>query len=241
MISRRNIRVKVMQTLYSVETSENTITPAQAARILEKHLDQSRQLFITLVYFLGEVARYAETDARQRASKHLPTAEDLNVNTRLAGNTVLWSIRENESCKKAIASLKPETLIDTDWIRKIYLQLVETPQYREYIKMTERNKKEEKEILDFIFTDLMLPNEDFISMIEESFIHWDDDAEMMSLLMLNFTAKPKTYNFEDFISEEKWQFARKLIETVMEKNEYCMELIKPKLQNWDPERDAEAA
>ncbi|RTL56168.1 MAG: transcription antitermination factor NusB [Sphingobacteriales bacterium] len=238
MISRRNIRVKVMQTLYSVETSENTITPAQAARILEKHLDQSRQLFITLVYFLGEVARYAETDARQRASKHLPTAEDLNVNTRLAGNTVLWSIRENESCKKAIAALKPETLIDTDWIRKIYLQLVETPQYREYIKMTERNKKEEKEILDFIFTDLMLPNEDFISMIEESFIHWDDDAEMMSLLMLNFTAKPKTYNFEDFISEEKWQFARKLIETVMEKNEYCMELIKPKLQNWDPERTA---
>ncbi|MBI1780116.1 MAG: transcription antitermination factor NusB [Sphingobacteriales bacterium] len=238
MISRRNIRVKVMQTLYTVESSENTITPAQATRILEKHIDQSRQLFITLVYFLTEVARYAETDARQRASKHLPTAQDLNVNTRLAGNIVLWAMRENESCKKAIAALKPETLIDTDWIRKIYLQLVDTPRYKTYINMKERDKKEEKDILDFIFTDLMLPNEDFISMIEENFIHWDDDADMMNLLMPNFTAKPKTYNCEDFISDEKWQFARKLNETVIEKSDYCMELIKPKLLNWDPERTA---
>lgn len=227
-----------MQTLYTVETSENTITPAQATKILEKHLDQSRQLFITLVYFLTQVARYAETDARQKASKHLPTAEDLNVNTRLAGNTALWTILENESFKLAVATDKPQLFIDEEWIRKIYLQLVETDTYKKYIQMKERDKKEEREMLEFIFTDLLLPNEDFISMIEESFIHWDDDAEMMNLLMLNFIAKPKSYNFQDFLSNEKWQFARKLNETVLEKSEYCMELIKPKLQNWDPERTA---
>lgn len=238
MISRRNIRVKVMQTLYTVETSENTIIPAQATKILEKHLDQSRQLFITLVYFLTEVARYAETDARQRASKHLPTAEDLKVNTRIAGNTVLWTILENDSYKKAIASDKPHLFIDEEWVRKIYLHLVDTPEYKQYIRMEAREKKEEKDMLEFIFTNLMLPNEDFIAMLEESFIHWDDDAEMMDLLMLNFLAKPKSYNFQDFLSTEKWQFAKKLNETVMEKDEYCMELIKPKLQNWDPERTA---
>jgi N utilization substance protein B len=238
MISRRNIRVKVMQTLYTVETSENTITTAQATRILEKHLDQSRQLFITLVYFITEVARYAETDARQKASKHLPTAEDLKVNTRIAGNTFLWTILENDSYKKAIVADKPHLLINEDWVRKIYLQLVETPEYKQYIRMEAREKKEEKEILEFIFTNLMLPNEDFIAMLEETFIHWDDDAEMMDLLMLNFLAKPKSYNFQDFLSTEKWQFAKKLSETVMEKDEYCMELIKPKLQNWDPERTA---
>lgn len=238
MISRRNIRVKVMQTLYTVETSENTINPEQASKILEKHLDQSRQLFISLIYFLTEVARYAETDAKHRASKHLPTAEDLNVNTRIAGNTVLWTILENGSFKKAVAADKPQLLIDVEWVRKIYLQLTDTPEYRQYIKMQERDKKQEKDILEFIFTSLMLPNEGFVAMIEENFIHWDDDAEMMDLLMLNFLAKPKTYNFQDFLSAEKWEFAKKLNETVIEKSSYCMELIKPKLQNWDPERTA---
>ena len=227
-----------MQTLYTVETSENTISPAQATQILEKHLDQSRQLFVTLVYFLTEVARYAETDARQRASKHLPTAADLNVNTRIAGNTVLWTILENDSYKKAVAADKPHLLIDEEWVRKIYLQLAETPEYLQYIKMQERDKKQEKDILEFIFTNLMLPNEDFIAMIEENFIHWDDDAGMMDLLMLNFLAKPRTYNFMDFLSREKWEFAKRLNETVIEKSGYCMELIKPKPQNWDPERTA---
>ncbi len=78
MISRRNIRVKVMQTLYTCSTREGDITKQEAVRTLDKHVDQSRQLFVVLIYTLTEVARFAETDARQKASKHLPTAKDLS-------------------------------------------------------------------------------------------------------------------------------------------------------------------
>ncbi len=49
-------------------------------------LIQSRQLLIYLIYFLTELARYAETDSLRRSSKHLPTELDKNVNTKLAGN-----------------------------------------------------------------------------------------------------------------------------------------------------------
>lgn len=227
-----------MQTLYTVDSAENTINPVQATKVLEKHLDQSRQLFVSLIYFITEVARYAEKDARQKASKHLPTAEDLAINTRLAGNTVLWAILESESYKKAVTTDKPHLFIDEDWVRKIYQQLTDTNEYKQYIAIKERDKKQEKDILEFIFTDLMLPNEDFIAMIEESFIHWDDDANMINLLMMNYLAKPRNYNFQEFLSAEKWQFAKKLLESALEKDEHCMELIKPKLQNWDPERTA---
>ena len=73
MISRRNIRVKVMQTLYAVEAQDQFAKPGEAVKILQKHFDQSRQLFVYLVYFLTELARYAETDSMLRSSKHLPT------------------------------------------------------------------------------------------------------------------------------------------------------------------------
>ncbi len=36
MISRRNIRVKVMQTLYSLETQENPCSPADAIKLLQE-------------------------------------------------------------------------------------------------------------------------------------------------------------------------------------------------------------
>ncbi|MEI9956758.1 MAG: hypothetical protein WDM90_10765 [Ferruginibacter sp.] len=94
MISRRNIRVKVMQTLYTIDSMSGEVKPGEPLIILNKKLDQTRSLFIYLVYFITEVARYSETAARHRASKNLPTAEDLSVNTKIAGNEILWKIVE---------------------------------------------------------------------------------------------------------------------------------------------------
>ncbi|MBS4065127.1 MAG: transcription antitermination factor NusB [Chitinophagaceae bacterium] len=238
MISRRNIRVKVMQTLYSCTAADGSITREQATRTLEQHLDQGRQLFVFLIHFITEIARYAETDSRQKASKHLPTASDLNVNTKIAGNDLLWRILEQPSYQQVVKELKPGLLVNMDWVRKLYLELAETEIYKTYIAQPLREKKEEKAILEFIFTDLMLPNENFLAYVEELFVHWDDDAEMMNLLTLNFLNKPHTYNFQEFISDEKLKYGKDLLITVIDKEELCNEYIKGKLQNWDPERTA---
>jgi N utilization substance protein B len=238
MISRRNIRVKVMQTLYTIESLQGGMKAAEAERLLTKHLDQTRQLFVYIVYFLSEVARYAETDARLRGSKHLPNHDDLHVNIKLAGNELLRTILEQESFCQVRDEFKFESLTDRELVRKIYYDLAATGEYKQYISETSREKKKEKSILEFILSDLMLPNEDFISHIEENYIHWQDDAEMISLLMQNFMQKPATYHFNEFISEEKWKFARELLGTTLEKKEHCQELIKPKLRNWDAERIA---
>ena len=111
------------------------------------HFDQSRQLFVYLVYFLTELARYAETDSMLRLSKHLPTDLDKNVNIKLAGNEVLWKILEHESFKKALATDKPQLQKNTELIKKLYQELAETPEYKQYIVAGERDRKTEKEIL----------------------------------------------------------------------------------------------
>lgn len=238
MISRRNIRVKVMQALYSVESQEVTEKPNDPFKLLQKHFDQTHQLFVYLIHTLTEVARYAETDARNRAGKHLPSYEDLNVNIKLAGNELLWKILEYPSYQKAVKETRPELLANPEMLRKIYLQLVETEQYQQYIGVAGRDKKDEKTILEFIFNDLLLPNESFTGYVEENFTNWDDDADMLRILVQNFLNKPSSFNFQELISKEKWLFGKGLLETVLGKKEVTMELIKPKLKNWDPERIA---
>src|SRR6478609_11165674 len=114
MISRRNIRVKVMQLLYMIEAADSPIAFKKPVEELQKQLDKSRELFVYLLYFLTEVARYAETSARKRASRNLPSEEDLNVNTKIAGNELLWQIRENPSFGKALEKDLPEKRIDKD-------------------------------------------------------------------------------------------------------------------------------
>ena len=236
MISRRNIRVKVMQELYAQQSGETVEKNAVAN--LQKQLEQTRQLFFYLLWFITEVARYAETDARIRASKNLPTEYDKNVNTKIAGNQLLWQILESESFKKESGTRKVEFSDTKEQVKKIYDALVASDEYQKYIRVNGRDKRSEKDILLFIFTDLMLPNEIFINHVEENFTNWDDDAEMMNQLIQNYLQKPGSYNIQQMIGEEKWKFAKDLLLTTREKSDYALELIKPKLKNWDFERIA---
>lgn len=238
MISRRNIRVKVMQTLYTIATLENEAKSGEPRKILQQHFDESRTLLVYLIWFLTEVTRYAEKDSHQRAGKHLPTSDDLNVNTKIAGNELLWKILEDPALKEQFATQKPERIADKELIRKTYHQLVETTEYKTYINQQTREKSEEKKIMEFILNDLMLANELFVSHIEENFSNWDDDGEMLVQLLAGYIQKPGTCNFKQIATPDKEQFAKELLQTVVDKNEYLQELIVPKLKNWDPERIA---
>ena len=133
MISRRNIRVKVMQSLYVLDSINGDLKPGQAVNLLKKQIDQSRQLFIYLIYFIIEVARYAEKDAIKKASKHLPSQSDLNINTKIVGNELIWKIVELPSYKSAVAENKPQLIADDELLRKTYLHLIESEEYQDYI------------------------------------------------------------------------------------------------------------
>lgn len=228
-----------MQTLYTLSTLENEVKPGEPQKLLQQHFDQTRSLLVYLIWFLTEITRYAEKDAHQKASKHLPTAQDLNVNIKLAGNELLWKMMEDEALKEQFTKEKPELIADRELIRKIYLTLTETPEYKTYINNPSREKSEEKKILEFILNDLLLAYEIFVSHIEENFTNWDDDGEMVVQILTGYLQKPGHVAFKQMMSTDKEQFARNLLQTVWEKNEHLQTLIIPKLKNWDPERIAQ--
>jgi N utilization substance protein B len=244
MISRRNIRVKVMQTLYTIETVENFLKPGEPQRILQQHFNQTRSLLVYLTWFLTQVARYAETQAHKRASKHLPSAEDLSVNIKIAGNETLWKMLEDAALKEQFEKEKPQQYLrqtqgeNTELVRKIYLDLVQTPEYKTYTATQSRDKQEEKKIMEFILNDMLLANEVFISHIEENFSGWNDDGEMIVQLLAGYIQKPGSLNFKQLLSADKDQFAKSLLQTVLDKTEHLQSVITPKLKNWDPERIA---
>jgi len=239
MISRRNIRVKVMQTLYALETMEpGNIKPGTATSLLREKLDQTCQIFTYLLYSLVQVAQYAETDARARASKHLPTADDLNVNTKISGNEFLEQINQDKGFQANLEMWKMRFLPDQELIRKLYNSLTASDIYKTYIQTPGRTRAAEKEIVEYLYKNVLAGNELFLQHMEDHFLHWGDDADMMGLLISNYLNKPHLFNFMQLISQEKLEYARELLLTVTDKKEYCLELIKPKLQNWDPERIA---
>jgi N utilization substance protein B len=227
-----------MQTIYALQTTSPDKQWSEGEKLLAQKFEQSRILFGYLLYFIIETARHAETDAHTRAGKHLPSEADLRVNTKIAGNTCIWKLLETPGFQKLVNDGHFESIIDRDLIRRTYLELIQTDEYKAYIEDQTRNPKEEKNIIDYILNQLLLPNESFIQHLEEHFMHWDDDADQMQTLIGNYFSKPNSFNFQSLVGAEKLKFALDLLRTVFEKSEQTLALIKPKLKNWDPDRIA---
>ena len=230
-----------MQLLYISETMYDGNSPKNPRIELRKAIDKSRSLLAFLLHNAIQIAKYSEVWAYSRANKNIVTEEDRNVNTKVAGNEVVWKLLENKSYQKLIEEEKPELITDkadNNYIKKFFLELLETDIYKLYILEDSRIKKDEINILSIIFNDLMLQNENFIALGEELFSNWDDDIEMLQQIILSIFQKPDKYNIDLLISDSKWQFAISLLETVVDKKEHLMSLIVPKLKNWEADRIA---
>lgn len=223
-----------MQVLYMVETE----TQGTPAGLLQKEFDKTRNLFVFLVHLLHQVALFAEVEAGQRASKNLPNASDLTVNTKLAGNSIVWQTMESDSFKKAIEIVKPQQWIQDDIVKSIFRSLSETPTYLSYINEQSRDKAKDKEILKFIFGNLIIESENILEYIAEHFTNWEDEGDVMIGFIMNYLQKPNGLDFLDLVGDEKNKFATDLLNTAIDKKAITEDIIKPKLNNWDPERIA---
>ena len=252
MISRRNIRVKVMQSIYTLdaftvnaaEEAQGTKVPSQdeleknGIKVLVEKFHRSSDLFATLLLYVSKIAQFSEINARQRASKYLPTEADMVVNTKIAGNTILWDLLNNNTFQEKLKEDNIERHIDEDWVKKLYQSLIKSETYLAYIQEQSRTNANEKQIMQHIWRKEMLENEDFVEYLNDEWSGWEDDKEMILILMENYFRSAKNVNFLQFISAEKREYAFSLLKTVLEKDDQLMEFIKPKLKNWDAERVA---
>jgi N utilization substance protein B len=234
MMNRRNIRIKVMQVLYMLESN----IQGTSTSLLNKEFDKTRNLFVFLVHLIHQVTLYAEVESQQRASKNLPDQADLSVNIKIAGNTVVWQTIESEAFKKAVEIVKPHQWIEGDLVKNLFRQLVASNEYKAYVLEENRDKAKEKEILKFIFGTIILGTENAVDYIDEHFTNWEDEGDMMIGFILNYIQKPGSVNFLDLVGDEKMKFAIDLLETAISKKTITEDIIKPKLKNWDPERIA---
>lgn len=233
-MNRRNIRIKVMQVLYMLETQKQ----GNSTALLQKEFDKTRNLFVFLVHLLHQVALYAEVESQQRSAKNLPNEADLTFNIKIAGNSIVWQTIESEGFKKVFDVVKPQQWIDKDVVKNLFRQLSESAVYNTYILEENRDKSKEKEILKFIFGTIILGSENAVDYIDEHFSNWEDEGDLMIGFMLNYIQKPSSIDFFDLVGEEKLKFANDLLQTAIDKKTITEEIIKPKLKNWDPERIA---
>ncbi len=240
MLSRRSVRIKVMQLLYMLNRDEQLAFP-DLVKEYNDGIWKTYELYIFHLYVLLKVAQYAEKDAVTRAAKHLPTDEDKVFVPRLYTNPCMQSLANHVEFLKIAAKYKSNEGIDEDHIRTLYQSFDDTPEYKAYLALPEPANEDHTKILLELYR--FLVNHDiFIEMSEDRYNNWQDD-ESLVVGAIKKTIKvmplegPFYQEFEPS-DETVREFGEQLLRKTCQEDQALFEHIEPTLKNWDAERVA---
>ena len=243
MISRRVIRIKVLQVLYAFYTS-----PDKSINHTEKELFFSIQKTYDLYHYLLdlaiEISKHAEAVIELRKKKHFPTAEDLNPNTRFVHNQLINQLKTNESLTNYLEKSKLSWVNEADLIKKISNTLIETDFYKSYISAKENSYQADKKFVEQFFSEVILQSEDLHHVLEEQSIYWNDDIDFVVSMIIKTFKKFKEFTREDkallpiFKDEEDRQFAKDLYRKTILSHDELKKVVETYTVNWDVDRIA---
>lgn len=239
MVSRRSVRIKVMQLLYS-QSRDEQVTKGQLLKAYDDSVEKSFELLMFTLYIYVCTARCAVDDEQKRKVKHLPSEEDLRFTTRLYNNPLLQSLATNPDVVKAFNKYKFGARADSDFCQRQYNEFAKTPAYRTYI-VGEPSTEADMEILLELFR-FLRKDEYFNEVVEDHFANWSDDQSLVIGAMKKvIKALPVEGSFleEHYPDKETAEeFGKALLDKVCDNTAYIRNLVEPTLKNWDPERVA---
>jgi transcription antitermination protein NusB len=240
MLSRRNIRVKVMQLLYA-KSRDNVLTVNDLNRRYENYGTRTLELYLLNFHQFLEVAHHAIKDEVSRKSKYLPSEKDIHFDAKLYRNDVVQQFLENGRYEKAIKKHMIAGRIDTDATANFYRKFLETDLYKAYMAKEETTDDDHRAILIELYK-FLYTNEDFHELMEDFTPSWiDDDSLIIGATKKTIKAMPSDRDFFDGFSEEDLltiEFGQQLLIKAYKQDEALLEDIKPMLKNWEADRVA---
>lgn len=243
MISRRIIRIKVLQVLYAFYS-----TPDKSINNTEKELFFSIQKTYDLYHYLLdlviEISKHAESVIELRKKKHFPTEEDLNPNTRFIRNQLIAQLQTNESLTKYLAQSKLSWVNEPELIRKLYTEVLASDFYKSYMESAQHTYQDDRKFVEQLMAEVILQSEDLAIILEEQSIYWNDDLDFVVSMILKTLKKFKEYTRENqtllpmFKDEEDRQFSKDLYRKVVLNHDELKGIVTKYTVNWDVERIA---
>ena len=243
MLNRRFLRVKALQSIYAYHQSESSNLP-QAERQLLEWVEDLYKLFVYQLSFWVEIRHFAERRIEENKQKHFPTEEDLNPNMKFVNNSILKALDDNKHLMKLEEQYKINWADSReDFIRNMFVKLVETPEYQEYMSNGKTGFGEDKRFLVTVIETYMPENGLLYDYYSDRDLSFNSDYQLAIYLLWKFISEMSS-NFDEFsmlppiykAETDDKEFVVKLFEkTILHADEY-MELVKANISNWDYDR-----
>ncbi len=241
LLSRRNLRIKVMQVLFANSEAGSEAYPALHKLLLQRIRDAGRS-YLYHFAMLAWISDRVEQEAMMRASKHLPTEQDLSFSRRFYRNALAESIRGDTELRRLLSREALSVPTDEDIIKLCYNQLKELECYRAYLLSDANDWQADRRIALDLFEQVIWISEDVNQHFEYLFPTWDEDVDMIVPRVqhaLRHWEPGQTACWSGSIlniPEESNQFIDDLLRLSLDRGREMEELMLPRLENWELDR-----
>ncbi|WP_029037760.1 transcription antitermination protein NusB [Salinimicrobium xinjiangense] len=243
MLTRRHIRVKVMQSLYAYSQSENDNLKTEE-KFLLKSMDEMYDLYLLMLDLFVKIRDHAEDYLEKSQQKHLPSMEEVDPNKKFINNEVIALLKENDSLQNALEARKLNNWShDNEYVEILWSEIRKSEIFEDYMATRTSTFKEDKEFVLAIFREIIAPNEKLYDYLEDKKITWVDDLPLVNTAIVKMLQKSVSGKQQAltrlFKSSDDKDYAVELFRKTLLNDESLAAEMEGKTPNWDKERIAD--
>lgn len=245
MLSRRQIRIKVMQGAYAVlQNKEQTID--FQLNFLKGSIRDAYKLYVFQFNLMSELYHYVDKRLVKERNRYLKSEVSSVDAERLIKNKFWINIINDQTLKAAC-----ETYQVSDWsmhqeyLKSIYEDLIQKDFYQDYMNAETVSFEIDKEFVLQLFKQVIAPNEKLYEKIEEQQLTWLDDLPLINTFILKWISNQDSgvdaFSIGDHLVESSADvdFGTELLEFILLRNEELAKEIEGKTPNWEQDRIAD--
>lgn len=240
MLSRRNVRIKILQVIYGGNINHDDVEKYR--RNYFASINRSLEILVYSLRVVQKVLRYSLTDEENRKHKMLPQESDLKFKPLIFTNEQSQILMKSPLLELYIKKFHVDSKIDQDLIRKLYLEFSKSEFYIDYYCKQETTVEENIEVLLKIYKSIS-KNQVFLESLEDLYVAWDDDESLIVGAIkkaLKSLINEEEDFFREFLPDDETvkDFGEILLMETVNNDKALVDLINPFLENWDMERVA---
>ncbi|WP_047415944.1 transcription antitermination factor NusB [Cellulophaga sp. Hel_I_12] len=246
MLTRRHVRVKVMQSVYAL-TRSNDDSLEKQQKFLKFSIENTYALYLLMLSLVKEIHALAKDQVKLSSNTYLTSTTDNYLDKeKFINNEFLKLIADNAPFKAELERRKLDNwYLNDEYVKLLYKEIIQSDFYKVYMNKKGSNFDEDKQLIVDLYKNIIAPNDKIYDYFEDDKLTWVDDIPLVNTFILKLFKKVKpnalaSYFLPELVKDQDdIVFANKLLTKTLLNNEALVKEIEVKTPNWDKDRIAD--
>jgi N utilization substance protein B len=241
MLSRRHLRIRVMQALYAYYQSENR----DLNRAEQEMLNGTRKIFelyLMVLQFYVELAHQEEMYYDDLPASAV-TGLRKTTNRFIKDLPFVEWLKSNKTYIDLIKKYKVSWQAEADIVKQAFFQIRQLDRYKEFGENETNSIDDDRDFILWLYKEIFVASENVRHLLEEKTIYWAESLDLVEAMVSKTSDVKKAGNdfkliplFKD--EDDDLKFMKELIQKTIRDDDYFQQMIADKTKNWEADRIA---